>query len=984
MLMGTVKASSTSSGKTVLSLDGTWQTAPDVTNIGKTGKWYDPALFPMSTAKQMQVPGSLYEAWPTTIWTKDPAKDILWYSKTFSLDAAPPAHMRYYIRFGAVMQDCEVWFNGTEIGTHQGGEDPFEFDVTKLLQPGKLNVVAVRVSLWEAAPIPLGGINQSVAIVAQPEVRVIDAFARPDAKTGQIRLEVTLENNTADPEQVKVNAAVGEFKSGRPVGTQSTTVTVPPGRSVANLVLPVAHPHLWDLNDPFLYKIMVTSDWNPVEGASALHDTYSFRTGFRDFRVMDGYFYLNGRRIFLKSLHGNWYDPIAIQGTPRDMTWLSRDFPELKKAGFNMFRFIVSAALPEQLDQADELGFMIYSEHQTSWLLHDPTQYGNTLNQIVRRDRNHPSLVLWGLLNETDNQDIYQRAKNWLPSLRAIDDTRPVMLSSGRFDKDFKTASISNTGSGTWDVYLGGEDAQNPKPTPYLHDMGDFKDTPGDDHIYPAYPLDWNFITNFAKLDQDNPHPFILSENGIGSLYDAFEEKRQMEKAHAPAWSPSWGWVNGGVEGLPKTLKTYGFNETYPKPEDVFIDSALATARQRELTFTIVRSNPKVNGYSLTSNQDYWGGGEGVMNNFFEFKPGHLAVLQAGWAPLRWCLLVNPTNVYADQPIHVKATLANEDVLPGGNYPATIEIKGTAATVWKQTVTAHIQQNGPLAYVLFDDDVHIANLKSGTYTLEASLNGNPNAASDKLAFTVTDRASLPSLTGAVTVAGVGQNVRDLLTKQGAKVHDYAMGEEIPRETIVVGRDFKGKAADWRALYARAARGAHVLFLSSPIFHDGTTRNKWLALATKGNQNDYIDCIYRKESIAKISHPFFAGLQTKMLASEYYGGLLARTSYFFGMTNPAPADTAAVAVFSATYLNAATYLDGVMLATYPFHAGHFTINSFNIVDSLGSPATDRLLLNLVINAQADAASVEPLPAGYDAEMDKFGFTDSPSPSPSPAK
>ena len=65
---------------------------------------------------------------------------------------------------------------------------------------------------------------------------------------------------------------------------------------------------------------------------------------------------------------------------------------------------------------------------------------------------------------------------------------------------------------------------------------------------------------------------------------------------------------------------------------------------------------------------------------------------------------------------------------------------------------------------------------------------------------------------------------------------------------------------------------------------------------------------------------------------------------------------------------------MVLATYPFHAGHFTINSLNLVYTLGRPATDRLLLNMVKTAQADAAALTPLPADYDAEMDKLGFKD----------
>jgi hypothetical protein len=962
----------------IQSLDGEWKSAWDKNDAGRTQKWFDPASFPAADSRPALVPGSGMETWPITSWWMDAPTNILWYLKTFPLEITPQPGLRYYLRFGAVKKLSEVWFNGTSLGTHEGGEDPFEYDVTALLQPGKPNTVAVRLQMAMQ-----GGMNQHVALVAQPDVRILDAFARPDAKAHAIHLEVTVENNTKSPAQVDLNVALGTFKPSRSLGIQKTTITAPPGQTVAKLDLPVERPHLWDLNDPFLYTLKVTSDWPGAPGAAARHDTYAFRTGFRDFRMVNGYFTLNGRRIFLKSCHGNFCDPVALQGTPRDMTWLGKDFPQLKKAGFNMMRFIMSAAMPEQLDQADELGFLILSEHESSWLCHDPNKFGITLNQIVRRDRNHPSIVLWGLLNETPDQPVYQKAKAWLPALRALDDTRPVLIGSGRFDGDRKTASASNTGSATWDVYLGGEDAQNPKPGGKLRDedswLSNVSDGAGDEHIYPYYPLTWDFITDFGNLGHDNANPFFVSEGGIGSSFNPIEEKRELEKAHAPPCCLSWSWANEGTDGITKAYATYGLAPTYPKIEDIFVDSALEAARQRELFFTLVRGNPKINSYSLTSLQDFFGAGEGVMNNFRQFKPGHLQVLQAGWAPLRWCLLVNPTNVYAGQPLHVKASLANEDVLPGGDYPATLAISGPSGVVWKQKVTAHVQQNGPFAYNLFDADIHLPELKEGLYTLKASLDSKPNGASSTLPFTVSKQSALPKLSGAITVAGVGQNVRDLLTKQGAQLHDYAPGEAIDRETIVIG-DFKGHASDWRGLYSRAARGAHLVFLSSSIFHGDNVRNKWLPLAVKGDQNDTKDWLYHKDVIAKANNPLFAGLPTKLMSPEYFGTLLAYTSYFQGVT--LPADTAAVAIYSSL-TDHYHFFDGVMLGTYPFHTGHFTLNTFNITGSIGSPATDGLLLNLVAAAQADAAPIAALPADYDAEMDKFGFTDPPPPPAAPA-
>jgi hypothetical protein len=965
-------AFSSAAGKVVLSLNGEWQSAQDLKNEGTNAKWFDPANFPAKAARPIQVPGAVSEVWATTDWHSPGEDNIAWYLKTFTPTMKLEPHLRYYLRFGAVMETCDVWLNGTQIGSHDGGEDPFEFDVTKLLQPGKPNTLALRVMLWKVAPIPMGGINQYVSIVAQPDVRIIDGFARPNARKGEINLEVTIENNQPSFSMVDLKAAVSEYKSSHQVGSFEMTVAAPAGQSVWKLVLAMDHPHLWNLDDPFLYKIAITSDSKTPEGLE-LHDTTSFNTGFREFKMVDGYFTLNGKRMLLKSTHANWYDPVGIQGTPRDMTWLGKDFPLLKKAGFNTMRFIVSAASPEQLDQADKLGFLIWSEHQTSWLLHDPTQFGLTLNQIVRRDRNHPSLALWGLLNETDNLDIYHRAHDWLPKLREIDDTRPVILSSGRWDRDGKTASISNAGSSTWDVYLGGEDPVDPKHDGSLGGLGDGQqDIVGDNHIYPHYPLEWGFATGFDKLDQGSPHPFLFSESGLGSLYDAIEEKRQMIKAHAPSSSASWKWINHGVEGSAKTWSTYGMAETYPNIEDVYIDSEWDTARQRNLMFNVIRANPMVNGHNLTSLMDCWGGAEGIMNCFREMKHGHLKMLQEGWAPLRWCLFVNPMNVYADAPMHIKVALANEDVLPVGDYLATLEIKGKSGVMWKQAVTARVQDHGALAYTLFDDDIHVPNLKDGAYTLEASLNGKPNAAASKLVFNVATRASLPKLTGNVTVAGVRGNLRDLLTQQGAKVRDYVTGQDTDHEVIVVGPDFTGKAADWRALYARAARGAHIIFTSAHILHSDKTRDKWLALPAKGDQDDAAQWLYHKFTVAKVNRPEFAGLPAKLMTGDFYEGLIGNTGTFQGMTPPAAADTAAISIYNP--YGGADYVDGVMMASYPFHAGRFTITTLNISDSIGLPPTDRLLLNLVAQGQKDAAALAPLPADYDAEMDKLDFRD----------
>ena len=168
---------STTSGTLIHSLDGLWQSARDIDNEGIRKKWFESAHFPQADARTAQVPGSGTETWPISSWWTDAPTNILWYTRTFSLKTLPARGAKYYLRFGAVKRLSQVWINGVSLGTHEGGEDPFEFDVTSLLVADRPNTVVVRLQM-----AMLGGMNQHVALVSQPAVRIVDAFARPDAK----------------------------------------------------------------------------------------------------------------------------------------------------------------------------------------------------------------------------------------------------------------------------------------------------------------------------------------------------------------------------------------------------------------------------------------------------------------------------------------------------------------------------------------------------------------------------------------------------------------------------------------------------------------------------------------------------------------------------------------------------------------------------------------------------------------------------------
>ena len=123
---------------------------------------------------------------------------------------------------------------------------------------------------------------------------------------------------------------------------------------------------------------------------------------------------------------------------PPDPDYLRRDLINQKMMRFNAIRFIAGVAKRYQLDLADEIGLMVYEESNAAWLLGDSPKmkerYDESVFGMIRRDRNHPSVAFWGLLNETVDGPVFRHAVEVLPEVRKLDDTRVIMLNSGRFD----------------------------------------------------------------------------------------------------------------------------------------------------------------------------------------------------------------------------------------------------------------------------------------------------------------------------------------------------------------------------------------------------------------------------------------------------------------------------------------------------------------------------------------------------------------------
>jgi hypothetical protein len=963
-------------------LDGKWMLARDPDNTGREECWYDKDDLP--GAVEVGVPGIIQQAFPGY-------HGVAWYTRRFAAAPLPGAEDRYLLRFGVVDYLAQVWVDGVPVGGHEGGETPFTLDITeaiavrgqagthrltvRVLNPTheaidgfKLNETPHRnkyIPYVNGGSYNYGGITEPVELLVAPVVRVTDLYAQPDWQTGDVRLTITLFNAAADARAVSLELAVtpgvgGEASVSAPLAAGALTLTVAPGEMTVQETLAVPDFRLWRLDDPQLYRVTarVQMDGRPAS-------EWAVRFGFRDFRIIDGFFHLNGRRVFVRSTHTGNHSPegqILAPDVAPDL--LRRDLVYAKACGFNMVRYIAGVAHPYQLDLCDEIGLMVYEECLAGWLLADSPQMGERFDwsarEMVLRDRNHPSITMWGLLNETTDGPVFRHAAGMLPLVRRHDPDRLVLLSSGRWDCQLAIGSAANPGVSAWEHVWGAESPHAP-PAPYDWHAGlpgGYFDKVGDAHVYPGTPHTQQTIDFIRGLGQ-GMKPVFLSEYGIGSVMNALRELRMFEQYRINPAAEDMELMRSMADRYVADWQRYGMDGVYAFPEDMLRESQRLHARQRLLGFDAIRSNPQICGYNLTGMLDHGMTGEGVWTYWREWKPGIADAMADGWAPVRWCLFVEPLNGYAGEPLHVEAVLANEDVLAPGDYPVVLRIMGPEGVAWEHRTVATMPAGAPgrpapLAVPVFDGGV-VLDGPSGTYELVAYVERGAAPAGGRLKFYLGRHEELPEIGGKIAAWGLSDAARAWLTAHGVQVIDWRPGDDAAAVAVI--GDLAEQVTDenqWQALSEWVAAGHVALFLTPAAFRragaEGAKEDPlgWLPvvypkLANEGRVHDFNDWLYHKECVAK-RHPVFAGLAGPGIMDwDFYGPVISRT-LMDGQDTP---DETVVAAYALGYSVPGGYASGWQVGAYRAGRGKVIVNTLNILPNLGvHPAADRLMVNLI--------------------------------------
>jgi beta-galactosidase len=374
---------------------------------------------------------------------------IGWYRKTFAL-SAKDAPRRVYVAFDGVMANSDVWINGFHLGQRPNGNVSFFYELTGHLQfgPQAHNVLAVRcdtslqpASRWYEG----GGIYRPVRLVLLQNVHLEpwSTFVTTPAATASratVRVESTVVNDSAAPRYAQVEVHLIAPDGAAEGSLLLPAQTIAPGtNSRFSGEFPVPAPQLWDLDHPALYRVLVRlRSSSDLKKRNPITDEEEIPLGIREFHfdAATG-FWLNGHNFKIKGVA--LHDDGGAVGIAVPASIWERRLTALRALGVNAIRTAHNPPSPQFLDLCDRMGFLVMDEMFDCWTIgKNPYDYHLFFKQwslidtrdTVRRDRNHPSIILWSAGNEIHDTPHAELAHGILAGLITVfhenDSTRPV------------------------------------------------------------------------------------------------------------------------------------------------------------------------------------------------------------------------------------------------------------------------------------------------------------------------------------------------------------------------------------------------------------------------------------------------------------------------------------------------------------------------------------------------------------------------------
>lgn len=372
---------------------------------------------------------------------KLPWKGIGWYRKHFTLPATDQGR-RVFADFDGAMANAQVWINGEPVGGWPYGYQPFRVELTDHLKFGAENVISVRLDTahWGSRWYPGAGLYRNTWLVKTAPVHVAHwgAYVTTPNVTderAEVRVVTTIDNQGSKDETVELRIAVLEPSAdgtGGRIAYEGAVpgIVTPAGKGNVNEhKLSVARPKRWDLATPNLYTARIS-----LAVGGRVVDVYDQPFGIRtiEFTPRDG-FKLNGRRVPVNGTC-NHHD-LGPLGAAFNTRAMERQIEILKEMGCNALRTSHNPPAPELIELADRMGMLVQCEAFDCWRAGKTANdyatlfdawHEKDLRAMVRRERNHPSVVMWSIGNEIREQNGPDLAKPLRDIIHDEDPTRPV------------------------------------------------------------------------------------------------------------------------------------------------------------------------------------------------------------------------------------------------------------------------------------------------------------------------------------------------------------------------------------------------------------------------------------------------------------------------------------------------------------------------------------------------------------------------------
>ncbi|MGI9036619.1 MAG: glycoside hydrolase family 2 TIM barrel-domain containing protein [Pyrinomonadaceae bacterium] len=484
-----------------------------------------------------------------------------WYRKNLRL-GANLKNKRIFLYFEGANQVADVYVNGKYVGNHIGGYTAFSFDVTDFVKFDEPNLLAVKVdnSFNENIP-PLtadfnfyGGIYRDAWLIATDDVHLkVTDFASSGVQittpnvsdaSATVNIRGSVENSSANVRKIEIVNSVIDA-DGKEIISTSSTLEIQP-KTEANFeqtAKQINNPKLWSPDNPYLYRIETV-----VKENGKTLDDISNPLGFRWYKFdAEKGFFLNGKHLNLRG--ANRHQDYAGMGNAVPDSIHIRDMELIKNAGFNFVRLAHYPQDPSVLQAADRLGILIWEEIPiVNYITISPEFNENSrtmLKEMIRQHRNHPSVILWGYMNEIFLR-VPKGADNLYPATvglarelnkiaRAEDATRPTTIAFHGSDIYNQKGLGDITDVVGWNIYSGWYGGN-------LEDFGKFIDDQhqrfpnrpliiseyganGDLRLHSLSPRRFDSTTEYQRmfhesyLAQINARPFISGS----ALWNAFD-----------------------------------------------------------------------------------------------------------------------------------------------------------------------------------------------------------------------------------------------------------------------------------------------------------------------------------------------------------------------------------------------------------------------------------------------------------------------------